>query len=977
MAHRPRRLRVSVRVESLEPRSLLSGLDVEGPEALNWVGRLGPTDSVIARFADEASRRAAEGVLAASGDRVVRTWPSGASLVALGPGVRPSETLTRLQGLPGVLYAQTNSIRRLAATPNDPLYGSQFQLNQANNADIDAPEAWDITKGKRSVVVAVTDTGIDYTHPDLYLNMWLNQEEIPAGIRSSLVDTDANALIDFRDLNSRNAAGGVVVNGSGQPINSPFVSDRNGNTYIDAQDLLTDPAWSNGLDDDGNGALDDLSGYNFASDPANKNAKDDQGHGTFVAGLTGASTNNGLGVAGVAWDVRLVAVKFLASNGSGTDAAAIESINYAADLGADVINASWGGTDDAIALLEAIQYAGTKGTVFVAAAGNAAVDNDVTPFYPASYRAPSLISVASINSSGGLSWFSNYGDETVDVGAPGEGVVSTISGGFYGSGSGTSFAAPLVSGAVALAAGLYPNLDAKQMVAHVLSKTKAWGSLAGKTVTGGLISARRVLETPAPAPIPFGLSQGGFEAPVVPQQGGGFQYRPTGSAWTFAGGSGLAGNSSGFTTGNSPAPEGTQVALLQGAGARISQTVAGWAEGIYRLTFRSARRGNWGGANDFRVSIDGTALGVFNPSTTTYAALQTSEFAVAAGDHAISFVGLNTAGGDRTSFIDDVRIVRVDGPAVPNGGFEAPVQAGGGASYRPAGAGWTFTNGAGIAGNLNGFTQGNAPAPEGTQVAFLQGTNARMSQTVPGWQAGGFRVAFRAARRGSFSGPQDFRVLVDGSVLATFTVTARTYGSFATPVLQVGAGSHTIEFQSLNTAGGDNTALIDAVTVNYVAPPVNTGVAVPQGGFETPAQGSGFAYRPAGSAWTFGGGSGLAGNGSGFTGGNPAAPEGAQVAFLQGVGASVTQNVAGWSAATYVVRFKAARRGNWGGANDFRVLVDGLVVGTFTPAGTAYQTLSTGPFSVTSGAHVLRFESINSAGGDNTSFLDAIEIVRA
>jgi Protein of unknown function (DUF642) len=184
-------------------------------------------------------------------------------------------------------------------------------------------------------------------------------------------------------------------------------------------------------------------------------------------------------------------------------------------------------------------------------------------------------------------------------------------------------------------------------------------------------------------------------------------------------------------------------------------------------------------------------------------------------------------------------------------------------------------------------------------------------------------------------------------------------------------------FRSLNTAGGDNTALIDAVQINYVAPPP-VGAVVVDGGFETPSQSSqGFTYRPSGSAWTFTGTTGLTANGSGFTNGNPAAPQGSQVAFLQGSNGRISQNVMSWTAGRYTIQFKSAKRGNYGGSNNFRVLVEGVAVSTFNPTSTGYQSFATAAFDVAAGNHTITFESINSSGGDNTSFIDDVQIVNS
>jgi hypothetical protein len=308
-----------------------------------------------------------------------------------------------------------------------------------------------------------------------------------------------------------------------------------------------------------------------------------------------------------------------------------------------------------------------------------------------------------------------------------------------------------------------------------------------------------------------------------------------------------------------------------------------------------------------------------------------------------------------------------------NAGFESPaVGAGafGAFQYDPAGTPWTFAGNAGVSGNGSGFTAGNPNAPEGAQVAFLQ-TTGSFSQAL-NLAAGTYRVGFTAAQRGNGGGREDFRVTVDGNSVGTFTPATTSYATLTTAVFTVTAGSHTIAFQGLDTAGGDNTAFIDAIQVPAVSAALPS---VPDGGFEAPAQAAGsFQYDPAGTPWAYSGDAGVAANGSGFTAGNPDAPEGAQVAFLQTTG-SFTQAVT-LAAGSYQLTFLAARRGNGGGHEDFRVTVDGNSVGTFTPASTSYAALTTSSFTVAAGMHTITFLGLDSAGGDNTAFIDNIQLTQ-
>jgi hypothetical protein len=298
----------------------------------------------------------------------------------------------------------------------------------------------------------------------------------------------------------------------------------------------------------------------------------------------------------------------------------------------------------------------------------------------------------------------------------------------------------------------------------------------------------------------------------------------------------------------------------------------------------------------------------------------------------------------------------------------------------PTGSAWTFSgvagNGSGVSGNNSPFTSGNPNAPQGTQVAFIERTGS-ITQSVAGWSAGNYTVSFDAAQRGNFgTSVEDFEVLIDGNIVGTFKPTTTSYQVFTTGPFTATAGSHTIEFLGLDTAGGDNTVFLDAVSIATSNVPV-----VGDSGFEAVAVGAGnYAIDPTGSAWTFSGvagnGSGVSGNNSPFTSGNPNAPQGSQVAFIERTG-SITQSVAGWSAGNYTLSLDAAQRGNFGGVEDFEVLIDGTVVGTFKPTSTSYQVFTTNTFTVTAGAHTIELLGINTAGGDDTAFIDSVSIASA
>ncbi|MFC6639874.1 S8 family serine peptidase [Sulfitobacter sediminilitoris] len=312
----------------------------------------------------------------------------------------------------------------------DNTFGSRADVAWAN-AQVSA----DGRVGDMNTVVGVIDSGIDPLHPDLYLNIWINQNEIPTGLA---VDGDGDGVITFRDLNQ--------TDGTGAYVNT--VSDINGNGYIDADDILRDSRWANGVDNDSNGYTDDLFGWDFygndnrpfeayRDDPArfpDRNPSDSY-HGTHVAGTIGASAN-GAGVVGVTWDVQMMPLRFIGPNGTGNTSDAVMALNYYASLGQAHgglnfvgTNNSWGGSTPLTTLETSIQAAGNLGHLFVAAAGNDTQNNDTAGSYPANFEITSVfngqlydpvISVASIESDGALSSFSNYGATSVDLGAPGD-----------------------------------------------------------------------------------------------------------------------------------------------------------------------------------------------------------------------------------------------------------------------------------------------------------------------------------------------------------------------------------------------------------------------------------------------------------------------------------------------------------------------------------------------------------------------------
>jgi subtilisin family serine protease len=402
----------------------------------------------------------------------------------------------------------------VTAVSNDPgytdgsLWGMLGDTGAIQNVyGSQANEAWaEGATGDTSSVVGVIDTGIDYTHPDLYLNIWLNQREIPTTLRVRLNDIDADSLITFRDLNS----------GS----NAAFVRDYNRNGRIDAGDLLSDSRWENRIDEDGNGYRDDLIGWDFVNN--DNDPYDDNGHGTHVAGTIGGMGGNGIGVAGVNWTIQMVALKFLAAGGSGAVAAAANAVNYFTDAAIratrteDFIatNNSWGGGGYSAQLDQAIARAAQKDVLFIAAAGNSAANNDVQANYPNNYSTiavagyEAVISVASLTNTGALSSFSNYGASMVDIAAPGSSIYSTLPGGRYDIYSGTSMAAPHVTGAVALYAAENPGASAAEIRAALLASAAATPSLGGLVATGGRLDIGAFLRTSPDLPVSEDLIAG-------------------------------------------------------------------------------------------------------------------------------------------------------------------------------------------------------------------------------------------------------------------------------------------------------------------------------------------------------------------------------------------------------------------------------------------------------------------------------------
>jgi subtilisin family serine protease len=413
-------------------------------------------------------------------------------LVRIRSGLKVEEALDAAQQLAGIEAAQPNYIYRALQPPDDTYYGLQWGLENVGGDsahtmyDLPGPDPWvtgkdigweaahEIIEGWSldPVIVGVIDTGIDFDHPDLAGIIWTNSDEVPG----------------------------------------------------------------NGADDDSNGYVDDLNGWDYVGD--DDDPDDEDGHGTHVAGVIGAITNNGEGVAGIAENVRLMPLRVLDSENSGYTSDIIDAIYYGIDEGARVLNNSWGGGDYDSALESAIVDAHAAGVLVVCAAGNDTSDNDATPHYPSSYGMENIISVAASTPWGSEASFSNWGQVSVDIAAPGDLIISTRpADGPIGipelnyqiaiptadsplPWSGTSMAAPYVSGTAAILYGLgdelwpaiWPTMTAMERMTavkdRILERSSRWPALSGTTVTGGHLDLLDLVEDDIVPPGPVGASIG-------------------------------------------------------------------------------------------------------------------------------------------------------------------------------------------------------------------------------------------------------------------------------------------------------------------------------------------------------------------------------------------------------------------------------------------------------------------------------------
>src|SRR5215813_14034375 len=351
--------------------------------------------------------------------------------------------LNMLSRLAGVQYAEPNYIVRTQLTPNDTRFTQLWGMNNTGQvvggqtgvagADISAVQAWDVSTGSTSIVVGVIDTGVDFNHPDLAANIW-------------------------------SAPSSFTVTVGGQTI--------------------TCPAGAHGFNDVANTC----------------SPLDDNNHGSHTSGTIGATGNNGSGVVGVNWTASIMGLKFLSASGSGNTADAIECIDFAiqakARFGAQanvrILSNSWGGGGFSQALLDAINRANSNNMLSVCAAGNNNSNNDTTAFFPANYDASNVLSVAATDNRDNKSSFSNFGATTVDLGAPGTNILSTVPNGGFAVFSGTSMATPHVSGAAALVLSKC-SLSTANLKANLMNNVDPVSSLAGRTVTGGRLNVNKAI----------------------------------------------------------------------------------------------------------------------------------------------------------------------------------------------------------------------------------------------------------------------------------------------------------------------------------------------------------------------------------------------------------------------------------------------------------------------------------------------------
>jgi VCBS repeat-containing protein len=424
-------------------------------------------DRLLLRFNADVSPAERDVILAQRGLEIVKDL-SGTLVVEAAAGIDVLKQTEDLKSLQAIDFVEPDYLLTVDAVfPNDPSFGELWGLDNTGqsvggmtavaDADIDAPEAWEFTTGSPDTVIAVIDTGVDYTHPDLVANMWMNPGEI-AG---------------------------------------------------------------DGVDNDGNGFIDDVFGIDTANDDSDP--MDGNDHGTHVAGTIAGAGDDGTGVVGVNWQAQIMALKFLPDFGGGATSDAIEAIDYMTMMktqyGINIVasNNSWGGGAFSNALQDSIQRSVDAGIIFVAAAGNDGLDTDAIPHYPSSYDLDGILSVAASDPEDklatlpefGSTFNSNYGATSVDVAAPGVSILSTTPGNTYSVFGGTSMAAPHVTGVIGLLASYEPNATVQDLKLAIMEGADPSAALDGTVITGARLNAYNSLAliagglpTPPPSSVP-------------------------------------------------------------------------------------------------------------------------------------------------------------------------------------------------------------------------------------------------------------------------------------------------------------------------------------------------------------------------------------------------------------------------------------------------------------------------------------------
>lgn len=424
-----KQLRSSVRIIPTDSKSRVDAQSEFDQDAATSSGR----PEVFVKFRAGVSEDAISKITAGFNDHIqdeIEAVP-GLTTIDDPDNAEATAVASRYQALPEVEYAEPNYEISLDQAGNDtnqvrdPRFDEQWALD-----NISATQAWATTKGSGEIVVAVLDSGVEYTHADLINNMWT------------------------------------------RPANLKPYQDR---------DL---------------GTVDDVHGYDTVKNDGDP--MDDNGHGTNCAGIIGAECGNNFGICGVNWKTQIMPLKFMNAGGFGSVAGAVEAINYAierkrAGVNIRVINASWGLTQHSRALEDVISKAYEAGILFVAASGSTEINTDTSPHYPASYNSGNVISVAALDRSDALASFSNYGVKSVHIAAPGKDILTTGLGNDYQQESGTSMAAPIVTGVAALALSAHPNLSVDQLRSLLLESVDKLPGLRGKVSTDGRINAARAV----------------------------------------------------------------------------------------------------------------------------------------------------------------------------------------------------------------------------------------------------------------------------------------------------------------------------------------------------------------------------------------------------------------------------------------------------------------------------------------------------